>query len=86
VIGTGIYNEPVDRDNVRVAIENGVFYIDYNTLGGVVKIFDLTGCLVRSYDVDGSGRIEVKGLSRGVYFVRMENSAGRGILKKVVLF
>ncbi len=86
VTGTGIYTEDKESTSeLCVKVEHGAMYINTCEENALVKIFDITGSVVRRCKVTANNTTVVKGLVPGVYFVKLLTPE-HTIVKKVILF
>ena len=61
-----------------------ILNIDLKSDKGSVKIFDLTGKLVKTADLNQSGTIDVSQLTKGMYLVEMILNGNTKVTKKII--
>lgn len=61
-----------------------VLNIDLKTQKGNVKIFDLSGKVVKTAEVNKSGAIDVSKLSAGMYIVEITTNDHSKVTKKII--
>ena len=51
---------------------------------GLVELITLTGVVTKSFNIHGNTTIELEGMNKGIYFVRLKNSGRQNIQKIIV--
>ena len=71
------------NENDKYFLLNGdVFTLSHASYNGVVKVYSITGRLVREFLIKGKNHLDFKGLSPGIYFVEFENDS-KGLTKVI---
>ncbi|WP_317196395.1 M4 family metallopeptidase [Chryseobacterium sp. RR2-3-20] len=67
-------------------VKNGIFTIENNSSEGIYEIYDASGKLIKNSDklLKGNNKINVTGVEKGVYFVKI-NIEGSIVSKKIVI-
>ena len=61
-----------------------VLNIDLKTNQGEVKIFDLSGKVIKTASVNKSGSVDVSKLSKGLYIVEITMNGTSKVTKKII--
>ena len=76
----------VKQDQIRIYPNpvKDILNIDLKSDKGSVKIFDLTGKVVKTADLNKSGTIDVSQLTKGMYLVEIILNGNAKVTKKII--
>lgn len=75
--------EPLEF-NVYPNPSTGMFYVDAKSDVNI-KIYSISGRLIREFDVNGKTQIDMSADAKGIYFVQITNPNGAKAVKKVIV-